>query len=128
MDFLIKGSAIGVIASVLGLLLKKNAPEFALLLTVSAAAAIIGFALSILGNIKDFVYELVERGAISSALLAPLVKCVGISVCAKLATDICKDAGFSASASAVELVASAAALYAALPLMRAVLKMTESFL
>ena len=83
MDFLIKGSVIGVIASVLGLLLKKNAPEFALLLTVSAAAAIIGFALSILGNIKDFVYELAERGAISSALLMPLVKCVGISVCAK---------------------------------------------
>ena len=128
MDFLIKGSVIGVIASVLGLLLKKNAPEFALLLTVSAAAAIIGFALSILGNIKDFVYELAERGAVSSALLAPLVKCVGISVCAKLASDICKDAGFSASASAVELVAAAAALYAALPLMRAVLKMTESFL
>lgn len=128
MDFLIKGSVIGVIASVLGLLLKKNAPEFALLLTVSAAAAIIGFALSVLGNIKDFVYELAERGAVSSALLMPLVKCVGISVCAKLASDICKDAGFSASASAVELVAAASALYAALPLMRAVLKMTESFL
>ncbi len=128
MEFLIKGSVIGVIASVLGLLLKKNAPEFALLLTLSAAAAIIGFALSIMGDIKDFVYEVAERGAVSSVLLTPLVKCVGISVCAKLASDICKDAGFSASASAVELVASAAALYAALPLMRAVLKMTESFL
>lgn len=128
MDFLIKGSVIGVIASVLGLLLKKNMPEFALLLTVSAAAAIIGFALSIFGNIKDFVFEIAEKGAVSSALLAPLIKCVGISICAKLASDICKDAGFSVSASAVELVASAAALYAALPLMRAVLKMTESFL
>lgn len=128
MEFLIKGSVIGVIASVLGLLLKKNAPEFALLLTLSAAAAIIGFALSIMGDIKDFVYEVAERGAVSSVLLTPLVKCVGISVCAKLASDICKDAGFFASASAVELVASAAALYAALPLMRAVLKMTESFL
>lgn len=128
MEFLIKGSVIGVIASVLGLLLKKNAPEFALLLTLSAAAAIIGFALSIMGDIKDFVYEVAERGAVSGMLLTPLVKCVGISVCAKLASDICKDAGFSASASAVELVASAAALYAALPLMRAVLKMTESFL
>ena len=128
MEFLIKGSVIGVIASVLGLLLKKNAPEFALLLTLSAAAAIIGFALSIMGDIKDFVYEVAERGAVSSVLLTPLVKCVGISVCANLASDICKDAGFSASASAVELVASAAALYAVLPLMRAVLKMTESFL
>ena len=128
MEFLIKGSVIGVIASVLGLLLKKNTPEFALLLTISAAAAIIGFSLSVLGNIKDFVYEIAEKGAVNSALLTPLVKCVGISVCAKLASDICKDAGFSASASAVELVASAAALYAALPLMRAVLKMTESFL
>ena len=128
MDFLIKGSVIGIIASVLGLLLKKNTPELALLLTVSAAAAIIGFALSILGNIKDFVYELAEKGAVSNSPLSPLVKCVSISICSKFASDTCKDAGFAASASAVELVASAAALYAALPLMRAVLKMTESFL
>ncbi len=128
MDFLIKGSVIGIVASVVGLMLKKNVPEFALLLTMSAAAAILGFAIAILGDIKDFVFEISEKGAVSSALLSPVIKCVGISVCSKLASDICKDAGYAASASAVELVASVGALYAALPLMRTVLKMTESFL
>lgn len=128
MDFLIKGSVIGVIASVIGLMLKKNVPEFALLLTISAATAILCFAFAVLGDVKDFVYEVAEKGSVSSALLSPVLKCVGISVCAKLASDVCKDAGYAASASAVELVASAAALYAALPLMRTVLKMTESFL
>jgi len=128
MDFLIKGSVIGIIASVIGLILKKNVPEFALLLTLSAATAILCFAFGALGDVKDFVYEVAERGAISNALLSPVLKCAGISLCAKLASDVCKDAGYAASASAVELVASAAALYAALPLMRTVLKMTESFL
>ncbi|MDD6189761.1 MAG: SpoIIIAC/SpoIIIAD family protein [Clostridiales bacterium] len=128
MDFLIKGSIIGIIASVIGLMLKKNVPEFALLLTVSAAVTILYFAFDVLGDVKDFVYEVAENGAISSALLSPVLKCAGISICAKLASDVCKDAGYAASASAVELVASAAALYAALPLMRTVLKMTESFL
>lgn len=128
MDFLIKGSVIGVVASVIGLMLKKNVPEFALLLTLSAATAILCFAFAVLGDVKEFVLEVAEKGAISSALLSPVLKCAGISVCAKLASDVCKDAGYAASASAVELVASAAALYAALPLMRTVLKMTESFL
>lgn len=128
MDFLIKGSIIGMLASVIGLMLKKNVPEFALLLTVSAAVAILYFAFDVLGDVKDFVYEVAENGAISNALLSPVLKCAGISICAKLASDVCKDAGYAASASAVELVATAAALYAALPLMRTVLKMTESFL
>ncbi len=128
MDFLIKGSVIGVVASVIGLMLKKNVPEFALLLTLSAATAILCFAFAVLGDVKEFVLEVAEKGAISSVLLSPVLKCAGISVCAKLASDVCKDAGYAASASAVELVASAAALYAALPLMRTVLKMTESFL
>lgn len=128
MDFLIKGSIIGIVAAVLGLMLKKNAPEFALLLTVSAAVAILGFAVEMLKEMIDYIYELAEQGNISSALLTPVIKCAGISVCARLAADVCKDAGYAASASAVELVAAVAALYAALPLMRTVLKMVESFL
>ena len=128
MEFLIKGSIIGVVAAVIGLILKKNVPEFALLLTISAAVAILYFAFDALGQVKDFIYEAAQSGAVSSALLSPLLKCAGISVCAKLASDVCKDAGYASSASAVELVATAAALYAALPLMRTVLKMTESFL
>jgi len=128
MDFLIKSSVIGVVASVIGLMMKKNVPEFALLLTLSAATAILCFAFAVLGDVRDFLYEVAEKGAVSSAMLSPVLKCVGISVCAKLVSDVCRDAGYAASASAVELVASAAALYAALPLMRAVLKMTESFL
>ncbi len=128
MDFLIKGSVIGVIASVLGLMLKKNVPEFALLLTISAALGILCLAAGALEQVKEFVYELAESGAVSSAFISPVLKCAGISICARLASDVCKDAGYAASASAVELVASAAALYAALPLMRAVIKMAEGFL
>lgn len=128
MDILIRGSVIGVLASVIGLMLKKNAPEFALLLTISASVAILCFAFEALGEVKAFIEDIAEQGAVSSSLLVPVLKCAGITICSRLASDVCKDAGYAASASAVELVASAAALYAALPLMRTVLKMAESFL
>ena len=128
MEFLIKGSIIGIIASVTGLILKKNVPEFALVLMLSSAMAILYLAFDIFVQIRGFVLETANNADISGALISPVLKCVGISITAKLASDICRDAGCSAAASSVELVASAAAIYAALPLMRAVLKMTESLL
>ncbi len=128
MEFLIKSSIIGIIASVIGLILKKNVPEFALVLMLSSAVAILCLAFDIFVQIRSFVYETANSADISGALLSPVLKCVGISITAKLASDVCRDAGYSAAASSVELVASAAAIYAALPLMRAVLKMTESLL
>jgi stage III sporulation protein AD len=65
---------IGIVASVIGLILKKNAPEFALLLTISAALAILCFALDIFSELKGFFAEVAESAAISSALLTPVMK------------------------------------------------------
>lgn len=123
-----KAALAGVLASLLGLVIKRNQPELALLLALSALLAILAGALSLWGELRAFMTELTEGTALNEALLSPLVKCLALSVTARLAADVCKDAGSAALASAVELVGAAAGVVVSLPLLRAVLQMIRALL
>ena len=52
-----------------------------------------------------------------------IAECMTISILTMIGESLCKDAGQAAGACAVQLVGVAAALYAALPLMRTFLTM-----
>ena len=123
-----KAALAGVLAALLGLVIKRNQPELALLLALSALLAILAGALSLWGELRAFMTELTEGTALNEALLSPLVKCLVLSVTARLAADVCKDAGSAALASAVELVGAAAGVVVSLPLLRAVLQMIRALL
>lgn len=123
-----KAALAGVLAALLGLVIKRNQPELALLLALSALLAILAGALSLWGELRVFLTELTEGTALNEALLSPLVKCLVLSVTARLAADVCKDAGSAALASAVELVGAAAGVAVSLPLLRAVLQMIRALL
>ena len=123
-----KAALAGVLAALLGLVIKRNKPELALLLALSALLAILAGALSLWGELRVFLTELTEGTALNEALLSPLVKCLVLSVTARLAADVCKDAGSAALASAVELVGAAAGVAVSLPLLRAVLQMIRALL
>lgn len=123
-----KAALAGVLAALLGLVIKRNQPELALLLALSALLAILAGAISLWGELRAFLTELTEGTALNEALLSPLVKCLVLSVTARLAADVCKDAGSAALASAVELVGAAAGVAVSLPLLRAVLQMIRALL
>jgi stage III sporulation protein AD len=93
MDILIRGAVIGIVASVIGLMIKKNSPEMALLLSVSAGVVILYFALSMLSGIKVFIQELADSAGLSPAILSPVLKNIGIAIAGKLTSDFCRDAG-----------------------------------
>ncbi|NLO47101.1 MAG: hypothetical protein GX111_02080 [Clostridiales bacterium] len=128
MEMLIRGAVLGIVASAIGLMIRKNSPEMALLLSISAGIVILYFAFNMLSGVKSFIEELADSAGLSPAILLPVLKNVGIAIAGKLASDICKDADQTASAGAVELVASAAAIYVSIPLMRTVLQMLKSFM
>lgn len=128
MESLIKAAAVGIVASVIGLVVKKNSPEMALLLSVSAGVIIIGFALGIISGLRSFIEDIAETAGISQALILPVIKTIGIAVSGRIASDICRDAGHSSSASAIELIAAISAIYVSLPLMKTVIQMIQSFM
>ena len=128
MEILMKISAAALLASCVCLVLKKNSPEIGFMLT--ALVCVGGFALvsEILNPIKELIKTAGKLGGISLTMLNPLLKCLGIGIWAKMAGDICKDAGQGAMAGSIELGGAVCAVYCALPLIDSLMDMLEELL
>ncbi|SHI08300.1 stage III sporulation protein AD [Sporobacter termitidis DSM 10068] len=126
MAILIKVAAVAVAGTVLGLVIKKNSPEMALMLTISLALIALYLAFDTIKSVTDFITSMASAAQISPAVLTVVLKAVGISIVTKLSADVCRDAGQSSVASGIELTGAFAALYIALPLFKTVMDMLES--
>ena len=123
MTALVQAAALGLIGAVLTLLLKKNAPELALALSLAVCLIGAGLALELFAQLREVIDLARERTGLSPAIVSPVLKCGGIGVVTRLAADLCKDAGQGAAASMVELCGAACAIVTALPLIRSLLQM-----
>ena len=126
MELLIKASGIAIAAAVIGLVLKKNSPEVSLMLAIAAGCAVIYMSAGAISEIISFLSELVDYTGITGDVLSIVLKSVAVAIVTKAASDICKDAGHSATASSLELIGSATVLYIALPLFETVIQMINS--
>ena len=123
MDIIIKAVVIGVTGAVLSLIIKKTNPEISTVLTLTVCIVIVGISMKVFSSVVE-VLELVELGSgFSSAYTAPILKCVGIGITARLGSDLCKDSGQEAVASSVEICGAVCALYVSLPLIKTMLRM-----
>ena len=123
MELILKAVVIGVAGAVLTLIIKRTNPELSTVLTLSVCMVIAGMSLKVFSSISE-VLELVELGTdFSSAYAAPILKCVGIGITARLGADLCKDSGQEAVASGVEICGAICALYVSLPLIKTMLRM-----
>lgn len=112
-------------AVIFGALVKKSNREYAVLVALGAATVIL---LAVFGQLKPFIERLESlsgSGAFSDGYLEIMLKAVGIALVGQLAAHVCKDAGESALAYAVELAAKGAILAAALPLLLKVFEYLE---
>ena len=123
MELIIKAAVIGVAGAILTLIIKKTSPELSTVLTLTVCTVIVGMAMKVFSSVYE-VLELVELGpGFSSAYTAPVLKCVGIGITARLGSDLCKDSGQQAVASSVEICGAICALYVSLPLIKTMLRM-----
>ena len=123
MDIIIKAVVIGVTGAVLSLIIKKTNPEISTVLTLTVCIVIVGISMKVFSSVVE-VLELVELDSgFSSAYTAPILKCVGIGITARLGSDLCKDSGQEAVASSVEICGAVCALYVSLPLIKTMLRM-----
>ena len=110
-----------VIAAAAAATVYKTVPGMSLLL--SMAAALLALCIGLLEPLAAFFRDAIAVSKLSGVYTGPLLKCMTISILTMIGESLCKDAGQAAGACAVQLVGVAAALYAALPLMRTFLTM-----
>ncbi len=122
MDIVIKGAAVGIIAALCVLLIKKSNQEIGLALAIAASAVICLVAAELLGSIFDVIRYAISCTGLSSAVFMPIIKCVGIAAIVNISSGLCKDAGQAGIASAVDLLGAAAAVFTALPLIKSLLE------
>lgn len=121
MTDIIKAAALAVTAALCAVVVKKQARELGLVLTLAAAAMVLGAAVRTVDGLRTVLDALAETAGLSPAVLSPVLKTVGISIVTRVAAELCRDAGEGGIGAAMETAGAAAALWVAAPLLRAVL-------
>lgn len=128
MESIVKIAAIAVTAALCAVVVKKQVPELGLVLGLLAGALILTYSVTALKSAKELMETLADTAGLSPAVLAPVVKTVGIAIVTKLAAEICRDAKEGGIAAFVETAGAAGALLVCLPLMETVLTMITELL
>ncbi len=123
---LLQISAVGVLTAVFAALLRRYHEESALLLAVGGCVLLGLLLIRIAQPVVAFLARLRELTGLRQPLLEPLLKAVGIGILTQISAGVCVDARQSAVARLVELCGGVLALYAALPLLEAVLELIET--
>ena len=125
MGIAVKAAAIGVTGSILALLLRRSVPELSLLVSLAAGLAAASLCIGVTAELTAAYENLAEKSGVSTVLLTPVVKCVGIALVTQLGAQLCRDASQGAAAAFVELCGTLCALYVALPLISSLVSVVE---
>lgn len=122
MNELVKITVIGICAVLCCAVLRKQAAELAVALTLTASALILWTVFSSLEYITAFLSDLAEYTGIPGGVFGPVLKVTGIAVITRISSAICKDAGESGLASMIDFAGTVCALVVTIPLAETVLQ------
>lgn len=128
MEVMGKIAAAAVTAALFGTVVRRGAPELALLLTVTAGVWILTAVLDGLGAAAAMAERLAQLAQMDAAVAGPVLKTVVVALVTRITAEICRGAGEGGLAAFVETAGTILALTAALPLMAAVLTILEELL
>ena len=128
MESVVRLAAAAVAAALCAVVVKQHAREVGAVLALAAGALLLGAALGAIEEVRALADELGELIGLSPAVLAPVLKTVGIAILTRIAAELCRDAKESGIAAFVETAGGLAALYVALPLLETVLRMVTGLL
>lgn len=121
-------AVVAIAGALCAVVVKPHAREIALAVSLCAGAVILAGVLQAAGEVKALFSALAEAAGLTPAVLAPVLKTVGISILTRITAALCRDAGEGGVASFVEVAGSALALVVTVPLLQAVLDTLSALL
>ena len=121
-------SACVICAVLFAAVVKKSNREYALLMTILTAILIL---LAVFQQVAPFLEEIeaiAQSESFDSGYLLVLLKAVGITLVGQTTSSLCKDAGESTLAFAVELASKAALLLVSLPVLLKIIEYLSEIL
>lgn len=116
-------AALALSGVLLALMLKQTKPEYSVFLSMAVCICIFLYLLSRLQVVMGYLSQLEVQADIDGVYLDTILKMLGITYITQFASDICKDAGYSAIASQIELFARVSVLFLSFPVLLALVEM-----
>ena len=128
MELMEQAAAVAVTAAVCAAVVRRGAPEIALVLGLAAGTWVLLSVLGSLEAVASLMEELSQLAGLDRAVVEPVFKTVALSILTKLTSEVCRTAGEGGIAAAVETAGTVLALAVALPLARGVLELMKEML
>lgn len=121
-------AAAGIVAVIVAVSLKGMKGEYGTYLVMAAGFFIFFYGVGKLETILETVKQIQSYIKINSVYLSTLVKMIGITYVAEFAAGICKDAGYGAMGSQIEIFGKLSVLAVSMPILLALLETLKVFL
>ena len=112
---IVEVAVVAMVASVLTLMLKKDRPEIAYILSLAAGAIILLTVLPSAKRAIEVIYGLSEMSGIGGGYVDVILKSCIIAMITGVSADSCRDAGNSSLAAKVEIAGRVAIIVMAAP-------------
>jgi stage III sporulation protein AD len=121
-------AGLGIVASVLLLLLRRERPELSIGLTLVAGVTLFVLILPRLSQVVSAFSSLASESGLGPLYYGIILKVLAVSYIADFAAALCRDAGEELMASRVEMAGRVLILVSALPIVREVLDVIRTLL
>ena len=118
----------GIVAVLLAVSLKGMKGEYGTYLVMAAGFFIFFYGMGKLTTILYTMKEIQTYIKINSIYLSTLVKMIGITYIAEFAAGICKDAGYGAVGTQIEIFGKLSVLAVSMPILLALIETLQVFL
>ena len=114
---------IGLVATVLIIVLRRQKPEIAVQVSIATGAVIFMLLVSKLSAVIELLGDYADKAEIKPSYFTVVLKITGIAYIAEFGAEICKDAGESAIASKIEFAGKVLIILIAAPIILALLNL-----
>ena len=125
---IVKISLLGVCGVMLGFLLKSTRPEYASFITMAVGLLILGLAVGKVTYLFQTLDKIRESLPVDGSYISALVKMIGITYIGQFSSSICKDAGYQAIGSQIELFCKLSVMVLSMPVLLALLETIQECL
>jgi len=120
--------AAGLISAILALSIKREAPQFSLLLSIAASVLIFFMALPMLADMLAVLLELSNHVRADMAYINIIFRVIGIAYIAEFGAQICQDAGENAIAARIAMGAKVLIMSISIPIILSMVDLINNML
>ncbi|MGN0394548.1 MAG: stage III sporulation protein AD [Coprococcus sp.] len=117
-----------IIVIMMAIKLNKVNPEYSTLLSIGACLLIIFFVIDKLTGVFGYISKITSYINIDIMYIEIIMKMIGIAYICEFAANICKDAGYSAVASQIEMAGKVSMIALGIPVLMSVIDLVVSLL